>query len=120
MRVTGRVQSDIPVYAVLAYLDPEGGSDYNATTHAAVPDEQGRFSIDCTAFAGKKGRMRLVRVHANGWARFSEDIGMDYQRDEAGQVTVTRPLLEKQRAAIDGISRVPSAVMCPCCMERRN
>lgn len=118
LRVNGKVQSDIPVYAVLAYLDPEGGSDYNATTHATVPDKQGRFSIDCTSFAGKKGRLRLVRIHANGWSRFSEDIGMDYERDEAGQVTVTPPRLEQQRAAIDGGSMPPSSVMCPCCMGR--
>ena len=116
-RVSGRVESDIPVYAMLAYLDPEGGSDYNATVHATVPDDQGRFTIDCTSFTGKTGRVRLVRVHANGWARFAEDIGMDYQRDGAGRVTVAEPNLDKQRAAIDGDFLNPSAIPCPHCQQ---
>ena len=118
VRVAGRIEGAIPVYAVIAYLDPEGGRDYNATTHVAVPDDQGNFVIDCTAFAGKTGRLRLVRIHANGWARFAEDIGVDYQRDDQGRITVGPVELKKQRAAVDGTTLAPSAVSCPHCLKR--
>ncbi len=90
-RLTGRVESDIPVHAVIAYLDPEGGSDYDATTHVAVPDGEGRFTIDCTAFHGERGQVRLVRVHANGWASFKEDLHLDYTRDAEGVLTLNGP-----------------------------
>ncbi|HSH93674.1 MAG TPA: NPCBM/NEW2 domain-containing protein, partial [Roseimicrobium sp.] len=64
---SGRVQADPPVYGVVAYMDPEGGSDYDAATATAVPDSQGRFSIDCQAFAaGKAGELRVTFLQANG------------------------------------------------------
>ena len=66
-RVSGYVSSDIPIYALIAYTDPAGGGDYNATTQVAVPDDDGRFSIDCTALTrAKDGELRLVACHANG------------------------------------------------------
>ena len=121
VRVTGRVESDIPVYAVLAYLDPEGGSDYNATTHVAVPDKNGGFTIDCTSFAGKSGRLRLVRVHANGWAHFKEDLGMDYTRDAQGVVKIDAPDLSKQRGDAGGPHEVSATQdadpLCECCKK---
>lgn len=91
VRLTGRIHSDIPVHAVIAYLDPEGGSDYDARTHVVVPDEDGNFTIDCTAFHGERGQVRLVKVHANGWAQFSADLRLDYTRTRDGQLTVQRP-----------------------------
>lgn len=124
VRLVGRVQSDIPVHAVIAYLDPEGGSDYNATTHVAVPDDQGRFTIDCTAFAEQdKGRLRVVRVHANGWSRFNEDLGMDYTRDAQGVIKVQAPDLQRQRTEApdpeaDGVYTVMPASACECCARR--
>lgn len=91
VRITGQIESDIPVHAVLVYLDPEGGRDYDATAHVAVPDADGGFTLDCTAFAGTRGQIRLVRVHANGWAQFKEDMHLDYTRDGDGRLDVTRP-----------------------------
>jgi len=104
VRLSGQVESDIPVHAVLAYLDPEGGSDYDARTHVVVPDEDGRFTLDCTAFHGQRGRIRLVKVHANGWAQFSQDMHLDYTRTRDGQLTVPRPerLGELPADAADG------------------
>jgi hypothetical protein len=64
---TGRAVADPPVYAVLAYTDPEGGGDYDATTATAVPDAEGRFSLDCQALTpGKSGELRIVFLQANG------------------------------------------------------
>jgi len=100
VRITATIESDIPIHAVLAYLDPEGGSDYDATTHVAVPDADGRFVIDATAFAGQTGQVRLVKVHANGWADFKQDFAMDYTRADDGAVTVQRP---ERLGAVDAL-----------------
>ena len=59
--------ADPPVYGVAAYMDPEGGSDYDATTATAVPDAEGRFTIDCQALKpGKAGELRITFLQANG------------------------------------------------------
>jgi hypothetical protein len=66
---SAKVTGDPPVYAVVGYLDPEGGSDYDATTTTAVPDKDGCFTLDCQALvAGKKGLLRVVFLQANGVA----------------------------------------------------
>ncbi|MFM7243482.1 MAG: NPCBM/NEW2 domain-containing protein [Planctomycetaceae bacterium] len=66
-RIRGHVASSIPVYAIVGYLDPEGHDDYDARTVTAVPDSDGRFTLDCTPLVpGKAGSLRLVACHANG------------------------------------------------------
>ena len=69
---SGRVttpSNEPPVYAVIAYMDPTGGSDYDATTATAVPDAEGKFTLDCQALApGKTGELRVVYLQANGQA----------------------------------------------------
>jgi hypothetical protein len=66
-RLTGRVSGEPPVYAVVGYLDPAGGGDYDARTVSAVPDAEGRFALDCAALvAGRTAELRLVACHANG------------------------------------------------------
>lgn len=67
--LSGRVTADPPAYAVLGYLDPEGGGDYDATTCTAVPDAEGRFSLVADSLEpGKPGVLRVVVVQANGAA----------------------------------------------------
>ncbi|MEP4076617.1 NPCBM/NEW2 domain-containing protein [Haloferula sp.] len=64
---SGKVSGDIPVYAVVAYCDPVGGGDYNATTATAIPDKDGNFSLHCDGLApGKDAELRLVACHVNG------------------------------------------------------
>ncbi|MCW1925009.1 NPCBM/NEW2 domain-containing protein [Luteolibacter arcticus] len=66
---SGTVTADPPVYGVVAYMDPEGGGDYDATSTSAVPDAEGRFALDCQALAsGKKAELRVVFLQANGVA----------------------------------------------------
>jgi hypothetical protein len=69
---SGRVTTEPeapPVYAVVGYLDPKGGSDYDATTTTAVPDKDGRFTLDCQALTpGKDAELRVVYLQANGVA----------------------------------------------------
>lgn len=65
--VSGRVSSDIPVYALVAYFDPEGGSDYDALTATAIPDESGHFRLRSPELPpGKRGEFRLFPLLANG------------------------------------------------------
>lgn len=69
IRVTGTVRADPPVYAVVAYMDPDGGSDYDATTSTAVPDANGNFLLECHALLpGKPGELRLTFLQAHGAA----------------------------------------------------
>lgn len=88
--LSGKVSAPVPVYAVVAYLDPEGGGDYDSKTHAAVPDEEGKFSIDCFATwprqVGMVGEVRLIALMANGatsrWAG-------SYRIGENGKVDIS-------------------------------
>ena len=66
---TGTVAGDPPVYGVVAYMDPEGGNDYDATSTSAVPDKDGRFRLSCHALKpGSPGVLRVVYLQANGVA----------------------------------------------------
>lgn len=83
-----RIESPIPAYAVIAYLDPEGGGDYDSRTVVAIPDEERRVSLACHADAlvpGKTGTLRLVTCLVNG-ATSSEQH--DYRVAEDGTVDV--------------------------------
>lgn len=81
-RISGRVETIPRCYAVLAYLDPAGGGDYDARTATAIPDAQGFFQIECRNLVkDRSAELRLVaccvnsatymrrfayRVHADG------------------------------------------------------
>jgi hypothetical protein len=45
------VKADPPIYGVVAYMDTDGGQDYDATTISAVPDKDGKFVLHCQALA---------------------------------------------------------------------
>ena len=65
--LSGKVTSDVPVYAAIAYADPEGNGDYDATTATAVPDRDGNFTLTCTDLVpGKNGELRLFFLESNG------------------------------------------------------
>lgn len=70
LSVTGKVEhvpGTPPVYAVLAYFDPVGGSNYDATTATAIPDADGRFSLQSSDLKpGKSASLRLIALYANG------------------------------------------------------
>lgn len=66
-RVSGTVVADPPVYGIVAYMDPEGGNDYDSTTTTAVPEANGRFVLDCQSFkAGSPATLRITYLQANG------------------------------------------------------
>lgn len=65
--LSGKVESAVPVYAVQAYFDPEGNSDYDATSACAVPDMDGKFTLAGTDLVpGKAGELRLILLESNG------------------------------------------------------
>jgi hypothetical protein len=69
IHVSGVIKGEPPVYAVVAYFDPEGGGDYDSTTATAVPDSAGRFELSSDALRrGKRGELRLFPLHVNGSA----------------------------------------------------
>lgn len=66
-RFSGTALADPPVYGIVAYMDPEGGNDYDATTATAVPDAAGRFVLDCQSFkANSPATLRITYLQANG------------------------------------------------------
>ncbi len=65
--VSGRVVADPPAYAVLGYMDPAGGGDYDATTCTAVPDGEGRFVLGANGLVPGRGQtFRVVVAMASG------------------------------------------------------
>lgn len=69
IHVSGVVKADPPVYAVVAYFDPDGGSDYDATTASAIPATNGHFELSSSALRpDKAGELRLFPLHVNGSA----------------------------------------------------
>lgn len=86
----GRVTADPPAYAMIGYLDPSGGSDYDATTVTAVPDESGRFVLKCHAFKNGKGAMlRIVACQSNGGRIDDTVLQIPYAVDADGVVDIS-------------------------------
>lgn len=66
---SGRVSADVPVYAVIGYVDPAGNSNYDSLPCVAVPDKEGKFTIVASPLTtGKRGSFRLIALGADGSA----------------------------------------------------
>lgn len=68
LKITGRYQSSQPVYGVVAYVDPDGNSDYNAASYAGKlgPDNTFAFELDELPKSKKPGEIRLGLLSASG------------------------------------------------------
>lgn len=87
---SAKVTADPPAYAVIGYMDPSGGSDYDATTATAVPDAEGRFCLRCDALnAGKSGLLRVVVCQANGGHINDNMLSVPYSVSDGGIVDLT-------------------------------
>jgi hypothetical protein len=101
---SGKVVGTPPVYAVVAYYDPAGGGDYDATTMAAAPDEQCRFTLRTSALKrGSPAELRIVALHASGDTstfRFPYEVRGDGTPDVSRIQTtlLMAPILEAIRA----------------------
>lgn len=103
--LSARVTADPPVYGIIGYTDPAGGSDYDATTCTAVPDAEGRFTLDCNALTpGKSGVLRVVALQANGAKISNASPGSEskfpYYVNKDGTVDLTASLAREQLAAL--------------------
>ncbi|MDG2222817.1 MAG: NPCBM/NEW2 domain-containing protein, partial [Rubripirellula sp.] len=94
IQIQGRVVSDIPIHAMIAYFDPDGGGDYDALTISSVPDAAGEFAMQSSVLApNTTGELRLVACHVNG---ATSSQGMRYQIDESG-----KPVLKTIRLKLE-------------------
>lgn len=64
--VGGRVVSDVPAYAVVAYNDPDGGSDYDAVPWTCAVKPDGSFALAVQDLLPGSLDLRLTICHANG------------------------------------------------------
>ena len=95
LQVQGRVASALPVHAVLAYADPEGGGDYDSAIAAAVPQTDGTFflTLPATGMRSLPAMLSFVGVCANGaatasvWSR--QALSLPCRIDAAGNYDVT-------------------------------
>lgn len=73
LKVSGRFTANLPVHAVLAYGDPEGGGDYDSAIASAVPQPDGTFSLllPLAETKSKAAVLSFVGVCANGAATAS-------------------------------------------------
>ncbi len=74
IRITGKIESEIPTIAMIAYNDRENknqrgymvSNDYDATTWVSVISPQNEFNIQMEDLRDGNHQIRLVCVHANG------------------------------------------------------
>ena len=96
-----RVTADPPCYAVIGYMDPAGGNDYDATTCTAIPDAEGRFTLHCDALRkGKAGELRIVALQANGGGLGDKTYGVSYNVDNDGKVDLSSAVSALKLAAV--------------------
>ena len=87
---SANVTADPPAYAVIGYMDPSGGNDYDATTVTAIPAANGRFSLRCDALkAGKSGSLRVVVCQANGGRISDNMLTVPYSVSDSGIADLT-------------------------------
>lgn len=67
VKISAKVKGEPPVYGVLAYMDPVGDDEYDAHAVSAVPDKDGRFSLEIV-HPDYRGilEMRLIALQADG------------------------------------------------------
>jgi hypothetical protein len=91
LQVSGVVQTNPPCHAVLAYGDPAGGGDYDSAIAAAVPAEDGRFSLVLPPAGTRKKAavLSIVAVGVNGAATAgvssSQALSLALRLDQEGR-----------------------------------
>jgi len=89
INLSGQVTSDVPVYSVIAYSDPESGSNYDAYSHSVAPAADGSFTLtlDVPPKKVSGGAVNLVACHVNG--RTTSLHGLGYTRSSEGVIDVS-------------------------------
>lgn len=92
IRIRGEVQASVPVHSVVAYFDPAGRSNYDATTATAIPDDEAKFVlISGPLRSGVAAQLRLVACHVNGTTTTKS---MQYFVDAQGHLDLSTIRLE--------------------------
>lgn len=87
----GKVSADPIAYAVIGYLDPAGGNDYDATTTVAIPDDLGNFELQCHPVdPAESAALRVVVCQANGGRIQDESLSIPYSVQPDGKVDIER------------------------------
>jgi len=116
--VSGRVNSSPATYAVIAYTDGEGRSDYDAITTSAIPNAEGRFQVRCDTLPhGKQIALRLTGLQVNGLTYMQSGLNFvmtpagKMQTEELKQTIVLLPILNQLRAGrADEAARLTAAL----------
>lgn len=114
---SGRVTSEVPVYAVLGYIDPQGNSNYDALPCVAVPDKDGRFTLNASPLTPKqKGAFRLIALGADGSASSFASPGTTdsypYRVTADGQPDLTMTQLRLDLApAVEAVNRKDASAL---------
>jgi hypothetical protein len=88
LKIAGQFKSSQPVYGVVAYVDPDGGDDYDAVSYAGTlgADDTFSFALDSLPKSKKPGEIRIIVLCASGQhlnvgggcqARFRYSVGDD-------------------------------------------
>ncbi len=120
LRVDGVVRTNIPCHAVLAYGDPEGGSNYDAAIAVAVPHEDGTFSLllPPTESKSRAAVLSFVAVGVNGAATAGVDslsgFSLNCRIDAAGRYDMAQAVAGmelKELAATARDGKLSASVM---------
>jgi hypothetical protein len=95
LNITGKFKSNQPVYGVVAYIDPDGGSNYDAASYVGTlgPDDSFAFNINSLPKSKKPGEIRIVLLCASGQSLNVGGEGQFHQRytiDADGRLNVEK------------------------------
>jgi NPCBM/NEW2 domain len=107
LHVSAKVSANLPLTAIIAYADPEGGGDYNSEIASGIPQANGSFSLLLPHPENRRNTnasLHFVAVAANGSATASvwseQALSFPARVDAAGRLDVSQVLatLELEKA----------------------
>jgi len=99
LKITGQYKSNQPIYGVVAYVDPDGGSDYDAVSYAGTLGPDDSFSLDLAPLprSKKPGEIRIVLLCVSGQHLNAGAVGQlrrRYTVDSDQRIVVESPAAE--------------------------
>ncbi|QDU74907.1 NPCBM/NEW2 domain protein [Bremerella volcania] len=93
LTVRGKVKSNVEPFAVIAYSDAEGGSNYDAYQWTSEVAPDGTFEVTLDVHKPGNNALRLSFCHANG---ATNDVSYAFTANKQGEPDV--PALKDERA----------------------
>jgi len=96
VKIAGQYKSNQPIYGVVAYVDPDGGGDYDAVSYAGTLGADNSFTFDLKPLpkSKKPGQIRIVLLCASGQHLSAGDESQFSERytvGDDGQIAVASP-----------------------------